>query len=93
MFDEGISVSGDLLDMAVADDVILKSGSWFSYGEVRLGQGRENAKAFLRENSDLFDEIRQAVLIERGLVVTPKAEKSASAVEAEAEVEAKAQEA
>ena len=91
MFDEGISVSGDLLDMAVTDNVIVKSGSWFSYGEVRLGQGRENAKAFLRENSDLFDEIRQAVLIERGLVVAPKTEPSASA--AEAEVEAKAQEA
>ncbi|MEE9129564.1 MAG: recombinase RecA [Phycisphaerales bacterium] len=93
MFDEGISVSGDLLDMAVTDNVIVKSGSWFSYGEVRLGQGRENAKAFLRENGDLFDEIRQAVLIERGLVVAPKAENSASAAEAEAEVEAKAQEA
>ena len=93
MFDEGISVSGDLLDMAVADNVIVKSGSWFSYGEVRLGQGRENAKAFLRENSDLFDEIRQAVLIERGLVVAPNAKPSASAAEAEAEVEAKAQEA
>ncbi len=93
MFDEGISVSGDLLDMAVTDNVIVKSGSWFSYGEVRLGQGRENAKAFLRENADLFDEIRQAVLIERGLVVAPKTENSASAAEAEAEVEAKAQEA
>ena len=95
MFDEGISASGDLLDMAVTDDVIQKSGSWFSYGEVRLGQGRENAKVFLKENPDLFEEIRQAVLIARGLVVAPKAENSASAAEAEAEaeVEAKAQEA
>ncbi|MCH7848348.1 MAG: recombinase RecA [Planctomycetes bacterium] len=99
MFDEGISASGDLLDMAVTDDVIQKSGSWFSYGEVRLGQGRENAKVFLKENPDLFEEIRQAVLIARGLVVAPKTEPSASAAEAEAEVDieakvkAKAQEA
>jgi recombination protein RecA len=68
MFDEGISASGDLIDLAVADDVVNKSGAWFSYGEVRLGQGRENAKGFLRENADLFEEIRQAVLLKRGLV-------------------------
>jgi recombination protein RecA len=68
MFDEGISASGDLVDLAVADDVVNKSGAWFSYGEVRLGQGRENAKAFLRENADLFEEIRRAVLVKRGMV-------------------------
>ena len=68
MFDEGISASGDLVDLAVADEVITKSGAWFSYGEIRLGQGRENAKAFLRENADLFAEIRQTVLAKRGLL-------------------------
>ena len=68
MFDEGISASGDLVDLAVADEVIAKSGAWFSYGEIRLGQGRENAKAFLRENADLFAEIRQTVLAKRGLL-------------------------
>jgi recombination protein RecA len=67
MFDEGISASGDLVDLAVADEIIKKSGAWFSYAEVRLGQGRENAKQFLRENTDLFDEIRAAVLVKRGL--------------------------
>jgi len=71
MFDEGISASGDLVDMAVSDEIINKSGSWFSYGGVRLGQGRENAKLFLRENPDLFQEIRQAVLVKRGLVEAP----------------------
>ncbi len=70
MFDEGISASGDLVDLAVADDIVNKSGAWFSYGEVRLGQGRENAKTFLRENSDLFAEIRQAVLVKRGMLPT-----------------------
>ncbi|MFG0259325.1 MAG: recombinase RecA [Phycisphaerales bacterium JB041] len=62
MFDEGISVSGDLVDMAVNDGVVQKSGSWFSYGDVRVGQGRENAKQFLRDNPDLAVEIREKIL-------------------------------
>jgi recombination protein RecA len=62
MFNEGISVTGDLLDMAIEDKVCQKSGSWFSYGEVRLGQGRERAKEFLRDNPPLFEEVRQAVI-------------------------------
>ena len=62
MFDEGISSSGDLIDLAVLDEVVEKSGSWFSYGATRLGQGREAAKAFLRENPQLFAEIRAKVL-------------------------------
>ena len=65
MFNEGISVSGDLVDLAVEDEIIKKSGAWFSYGEVRLGQGRENAKQFLRENQDLFAEIRGKVVHNR----------------------------
>ena len=68
MFTEGISASGDLVDMAVQDEVIKKSGAWFSYGDVRLGQGRENAKVFLKDNPDLFQEVRQAMLVKRGLV-------------------------
>ena len=71
MFNEGISASGDLIDMAVADEIVKKSGAWFSYGEVRLGQGRENAKQFIRDNADLFDEIRTAVLKSRGLLDQP----------------------
>lgn len=62
MFDEGISVSGDLLDLAVEDKIVAKSGAWYSYGDLRLGQGREAAKAFIRENEGLFAEIREAVL-------------------------------
>ncbi len=65
MFDEGISATGDLLDLAVADGVIEKSGAWFSHGAVRLGQGRENSKRFLAENPDLFTEIRRTVLAKR----------------------------
>ncbi len=68
MFNEGISATGDLLDLAVSDNVVQKSGAWFSYGDVRLGQGRENSKQFLKENPDLFQEIRAKVLEARGLV-------------------------
>ena len=62
MFNEGISATGDLLDLAVESKVCEKAGSWFSYGEIRLGQGRERAKEFLRDNPELFDEIRGKVL-------------------------------
>jgi recombination protein RecA len=72
MFNEGISATGDLLDLAVDDNIVAKSGAWFSYGDVRLGQGRENAKQFLKENRDLFDEIRRAVMVHRGLIAPSK---------------------
>ena len=67
MFDEGISASGDLIDLAVEENVVQKSGSWFSFGEVRLGQGRENSKQFIRENADLFAEIKRLVLESKGV--------------------------
>ena len=54
--------------MAVEEDVVQKSGAWFSFGEVRLGQGRENSKTFIRENRDLFDEIKKLVLEKKGVV-------------------------
>src|SRR5262245_51057911 len=53
MHDRGISREGDLLDLGVEDKIIEKSGSWINYGEVRLGQGRENAKQYLRDNPAL----------------------------------------
>ncbi len=62
MYDEGISASGDLLDLAVTLDVIQKSGSWFSYGDMRIAQGREAAKVFLKGNAELFKEVRALVL-------------------------------
>jgi recombination protein RecA len=62
MYTEGISEAGDLIDLAVDSKVVQKSGVWFSYGDIRLGQGREVAKQFLKDNADLFKEIRQKVL-------------------------------
>ncbi len=67
MFASGISREGDLLDLAVSEGVAEKSGAWFNYGQVRLGQGRENVKQFLKDNPDLADEIEKAVLAKRGL--------------------------
>jgi recombination protein RecA len=57
MFGEGISFIGDLLDLATAKNIVVKAGAWFSYGDERLGQGRENAKIFLKENKAILDEI------------------------------------
>lgn len=65
MFDSGISVEGDLLDLAIADGIISKSGAWLSYKDVRLGQGRENVKQFLRDNPDLYEELRTALIAKR----------------------------
>ena len=62
MFDGGISREGDLIDLATETDVITRSGTWYSYGEHRLGQGKENAKQFLRDNADLAVEIRAKVI-------------------------------
>jgi recombination protein RecA len=62
LFDRGINALGDLLDLGVLHNVVAKQGAWFSYGAVRLGQGRSNAVAFLEDNPDLIEEIRQAVL-------------------------------
>jgi recombination protein RecA len=57
LYGQGISREGDLLDLGVAHRVVDKSGSWYSYGEIRLGQGRENSRTFLKDNEDLAREI------------------------------------
>ena len=61
MYNEGISKAGDLLDLATAMEIITKRGSFFNYGELRLGQGRENAKDYLRAHKELSSEIEMAV--------------------------------
>jgi len=66
MFDSGISYEGDLLDLAANCNVVEKSGAWLNYGDMRLGQGRENAKKFLTENRDLCEEIKNKILIAKG---------------------------
>jgi recombination protein RecA len=61
MYNEGISKTGDLLDLATNLDIVNKRGSFYSYGDIRLGQGRENSKQFLRDNPDLANEIEMTV--------------------------------
>jgi recombination protein RecA len=68
MYGHGISKTGELLDLGVKAGVVEKSGSWFSYGEQRIGQGRETAKQFLSENIDIADEIEQKVRANAGLI-------------------------
>lgn len=57
MYGEGISKTGELVDMAVEKDIVKKSGSWYSYGEDRIGQGRENAKQYLADHSEIMQEV------------------------------------
>ena len=61
IYGEGISREGSVLDMAVAKDIVQKSGSWFSYNETRIGQGKENARQFLKDNPELCDELEAKV--------------------------------
>jgi len=61
MYGEGISREGSILDIGTSIDIIEKSGAWYSYGDIRLGQGRENAKQFLKENKEIADEIERKI--------------------------------
>jgi recombination protein RecA len=61
MFDSGINRVGDIIDLGVANDVVTKQGAWFSYGDIRLGQGRANSASFLKDNPDLLQEVETAV--------------------------------
>jgi recombination protein RecA len=67
MFNEGISHTGLLIDLGVETNVVDKSGAWFSYGDTRLGQGRENAKAFLKDRPDLAAEVESKVRAQLGI--------------------------
>ncbi len=62
MYNEGISITGSVLDVATELGIVKKTGSWFSFGEERIGQGRENSKEFLRANPDILEEIRSRIV-------------------------------
>lgn len=67
MFGKGISKESDILDLAVNLGIIQKSGAWFAYNDGKIGQGRENAKIFLRENPEIAEEIERQVRAHYGL--------------------------
>ena len=68
LYGHGISKEGDILDLGVSLGIVEKNGAWFSFGEERIGQGRQNVKRFLAENTDIRDKIRQLVIEKSGLV-------------------------
>ncbi|MEM7481663.1 MAG: recombinase RecA [Acidobacteriota bacterium] len=72
-YGEGISRPGELIDMGVEHRILTKSGAWYSYGDVRVGQGRENSKQFMRDNPDLADEIEAKLREALNLPPAPKA--------------------
>ena len=79
MYGEGISKIGEILDLGVKAGLVEKSGAWFSYDSIRIGQGRENAKNYLRENRELCDKLEAAIRgqtdkVAEGLMVGPDAD-------------------
>ena len=77
LYNEGISFAGSVLDMAVDARIVDKSGAWFSYGDLRLGQGRENVRDFLKQNPQLLEEIADRVRV-HALPATPVQEEPAA---------------
>jgi len=78
LFGEGISQEGDVLDLAEVEGIVQRAGTWWSYGDLRLGQGRERARQHLKDNPDLFEELRHKILVAKGLAKDePKAEQEA----------------
>jgi recombination protein RecA len=80
-YGEGISKTGELVDLGVEQKLVVKSGAWYSYGDLRLGQGRDNAKIFLRENPDLAEEIEVKIRERMGLPAVGAPVREAAAVE------------
>jgi recombination protein RecA len=68
MYGEGISKTGELLDLGIKANIVEKSGSWFSYDGTRIGQGRENAKQYLRDHPEVADAIEQKVRANAGII-------------------------
>jgi recombination protein RecA len=71
IYGEGISKEGDILDLGVSLDIVEKSGAWYSFGGDRIGQGRQNVKRFLKENTDIRDNIANQILKKTGLRKDP----------------------
>jgi len=89
MYGEGISKTGEIIDLGVKAEVVEKSGSWYSYGDERIGQGRENVRKFLLENPEMADEIERKIRMNEGLIedelLMPKQEQEEAQAEDESE--------
>ena len=71
IYGEGISLEGDLIELGVASGILAKMGSWYSWGEMRLGQGKDNTRIFLKENPDIRTSLETAVREHYGLAASP----------------------
>ena len=80
MYGQGISREGDILDLAANEDIVIKSGAWYAYNDAKIGQGRENAKQYLKENPTIMQEIEQKVRDKYGLDAGVEAAKSKTEV-------------
>ncbi|WP_313967900.1 recombinase RecA [uncultured Rothia sp.] len=79
LYGEGISVEGGILDLAVENDIVKKSGAWFTYDGEQLGQGRENVRKLLKDNPELTEELQYKVLVKLGIIEEEPAEEAAEA--------------
>jgi len=77
MHANGISVEGDILDLAIAAKFVDKTGTWLRYGDVHLGQGREKARLFLKENPNVAQELREKILAAKDTVITMASDSAA----------------
>ncbi|MBQ1400634.1 MAG: recombinase RecA [Lachnospiraceae bacterium] len=82
MFGKGISKEGDLIDLAVKEDIVEKSGAWFAYNGSKIGQGRENAKNYLAEHPEVLEEIDHKLRVRLGLIAEEAADAAAATVPA-----------
>ncbi|NLX98140.1 MAG: recombinase RecA, partial [Rhodopirellula sp.] len=85
MHDHGISYEGDILDMAMANNLVSRVGAWFRYGDAQLGQGREKVREYLKENPKLVEELRGKILVAGGLAAPNDAEETGETSENEEE--------
>ena len=81
MFGKGISREGDVLDLAAGENIVNKSGAWYAYEGNKIGQGRENAKIYLKEHPEVMEEIERKVRISRGLLEEENADNESGAGE------------
>ena len=87
VYGKGISREGSIIDMGVETGIIRKSGSWFTYGDDQLGQGKENVRQFLSDNPELADEIEQKILVSLGIGLQDQPQDDAAAVEMDSAIE------
>jgi len=89
IYGEGISREGDILDLAAEAGIIEKSGAWYTWGEERIGQGRDNARIFLKENPKIYQNILKSVYEKFEIKIAPPAAAPANATTATSKAEAK----